>query len=342
MSETLYRKYRPKKFDEVIGQDQIVDLLKNSLKNNNIAHAYIFAGSRGTGKTSVARIFSDALGTMEHDLYEIDAASNRGIDDIRAIKEAVHTLPFSSPKKVYIIDEAHMLTKEAWNALLKTLEEPPAHVLFILATTELEKIPDTILSRCQTFQFKKPDLDTLKNVIETTAKKEGFSLEKEASELIALSSDGSFRDAHGFLQKIISNSPDKKIDLNFVENSLGAPKESLVFDFIKALGSKDTDLGIKVLNDAKRQGIKIAFLARLILERMRHILLLSISSQYKKELTDSYSESYAEKIQKFATDANCKISSEILRETLRAVMEAEKSVIPELSLELLLIKTAGK
>src|SRR4051812_6833369 len=149
MSETLYRKYRPKKFDDVIGQEAIVSALQNALKSDRVAHSYIFAGSRGTGKTTLARIFASALGVSQNDLYEIDAASNRNIDDIRAIRDAVSTLPFDSKFKIYLLDEVHMLTKESWNALLKTLEEPPSHVIFIMATTELEKIPGTILSRSE-------------------------------------------------------------------------------------------------------------------------------------------------------------------------------------------------
>ena len=135
MSEVLYRKYRPERFEDVLGQDHIVEVLRESIKNSSIAHAYLFSGGRGTGKTTLARIVAKEVGCTENDLYEIDAASNRGIDDIRELRDAVSTLPFESPYKVYIIDEVHMLTKEAFNALLKTLEEPPAHALFILATT---------------------------------------------------------------------------------------------------------------------------------------------------------------------------------------------------------------
>src|SRR3989338_1626236 len=144
---TLYSAYRPATFDEVRGQSQVTDVLEKSIKNKKIAHAYLFAGGRGTGKTSVARILARALGVSEKDLYEIDAASNRGIDDIRSLREGVYASPFDSPYKFYIIDEAHMLTKDAWNAFLKTLEEPPAHCIFVLATTERDKIPETIQSR---------------------------------------------------------------------------------------------------------------------------------------------------------------------------------------------------
>ena len=145
----LYRKYRPKTFGEVLGQDHIVKVLESSVETNKVSHAYLFVGSRGTGKTSVARIFAKEIGVSENDLYEIDAASNRGIEDIRALRDGARVLPFDSKYKVYIIDEVHMLSKDAWGALLKTLEEPPKHVIFILATTEVHKVPSTIVSRCQ-------------------------------------------------------------------------------------------------------------------------------------------------------------------------------------------------
>src|SRR6266436_4362104 len=148
--QTLYRAYRPQDFSEVRGQEHIVKALEAAIKSKKISHAYLFSGGRGTGKTSVARILARELGVTDKDLYEMDAASNRGIDDIRELREGVYAMPFESPYKFYIIDEAHMLTKEAWNALLKTLEEPPAHVIFILATTDIDKVPDTIVSRCQT------------------------------------------------------------------------------------------------------------------------------------------------------------------------------------------------
>src|SRR3989344_4956778 len=182
-NEVLYRKYRPQEFNEVIGQEPVVKVLQGAVKLGNLSHAYLFAGSRGTGKTSLARILARAIGTSQNDLTEMDAASNRGIDEIREIRDSVNTLPYESKYKVYIMDEVHMLTKDAWNALLKTLEEPPAHVVFILATTELEKVPETVVSRCQTFSFKKPNLSTLKDFALVIAKKEGATLEPAAAEL---------------------------------------------------------------------------------------------------------------------------------------------------------------
>src|SRR5947199_39679 len=154
--QSLYRAYRPSTFADVVGQDQVTKPLEEQLRGKTAGHAYLFAGSRGLGKTSVARIFARELGATSKDLYEIDAASNNTVDDIRALTENVYTLPFESPYKVYILDEAHMLSKGAWNAFLKTLEEPPAHAIFILATTELNRVPETVQSRCQVFVFHKP------------------------------------------------------------------------------------------------------------------------------------------------------------------------------------------
>src|SRR3989338_3318843 len=200
----LYRKYRPSKFSEVLGQNHIVDVLESSVETNKVSHAYLFVGSRGTGKTSVARIFAREIGVSDNDLYEIDAASNRGIEDIKALREGVRVLPFDSKYKVYIIDEVHMLSKDAWGALLKTLEEPPKHAIFILATTEFHKVPDTIISRCQVFTFRKASDAILKKMLLEVAQKEGYELDSGSAELLAILGDGSFRDALGTLQKVLN------------------------------------------------------------------------------------------------------------------------------------------
>src|SRR3989338_2604019 len=200
----LYRKYRPASFDDIRGDQEVVAVLRAAVKQGKVAHAYLFAGGRGTGKTSMARILARALGVSEQDMYEMDAASNRGIDEIRDLREGVATLPFESKYKFYIIDEAHALTRDAWGALLKTLEEPPAHAIFVLATTELDRVPETIISRCQVFQSQKPPHEVLKSLAQDVAKKEGAKLSPAGAELIALMGEGSFRDTLGILQKVLT------------------------------------------------------------------------------------------------------------------------------------------
>jgi DNA polymerase-3 subunit gamma/tau len=274
----LYRTHRPSRWSEVIGQDHIVDALKESIASKRVAHAYLFSGTRGTGKTTVARILAKELKTADEDISEIDAASNRGIDDIRALREHVAVVPFSSQYKVYIIDEVHMLSKDAWNALLKTLEEPPAHVVFILATTELNKVPDTIISRCQTFMFRTPTREILGKQISNVAKKEGYELDPGAADLVALLGDGSFRDALGMLEKVIASASGKKISRESVESLTGAPKAVLVNSFVSALISKDANAALKTLGETEKQGISISIFVTLVLEKMRFILLAQHSA----------------------------------------------------------------
>ncbi len=339
MSKTaLYRKYRPKKFKDVIGQEQVVGVLEASIKNGNVSHAYLFAGSRGTGKTSVARILADELKVVPEDLYEIDAASNRGIDDIRALREAVHTLPFRSPYKVYIIDEAHMLTKEAFNALLKTLEEPPAHVIFILATTELSRIIDTVISRCQVFTFKKPNQQILKQAVARIAKEEGFELLPASADLIAMLSEGSFRDAESILQKVISSSSDKKISVEEVEMITGAPKARLLNDIINSIETGDIQSGLKAVRAASNENIDMVVFLKLILERVRYILLLRFAKDMEKEIAGELTESDFQFLKAIAENKNSKIKSDTLSQLLTAAGETPYAAVPELPLELALIR----
>lgn len=238
MSQTthtsLYRKYRPANFSEVVGQDHIVRVLESAVANNSPHHAYLFTGTRGVGKTSIARIFAKALGVEAEDIYEIDAASYTGVDNIRELTEGAMTLPFRSPYKVFILDEVHMLSKAAFHAFLKSLEEPPAHVIYILATTELGKLLDTIISRCEVHTFRTPTTDALSELITSVAKKEGVTISAEGVKVIALAGDGSFRDSLGILQKVINASGDKNIAQKAVEEIVGVPAVELIEQLIQA------------------------------------------------------------------------------------------------------------
>ena len=274
--EALYRKYRPQKFEEVIGQDAPLLLLKKAVSEKKPSHAYLFAGGRGTGKTSLARIFAKSLGIHPEDIYELDAASNRGVDEVRALRESVHTLPFSSPYKMYILDEAHMLTKEASNALLKTLEEPPAHVLFILATTDKEKLPDTIHSRCQIITFSEPSSATLSHHIVTVASKEGYTLTEGSTQRISKEARGSFRDALGVLETILRASDVPLIEESFVRKMLGISETELVHSLLENVFGGDMTQVYEIIILAKEKNTTPENLFRELLELMRNLLLLRI------------------------------------------------------------------
>ena len=332
----LYRKYRPQEFGEVIGQDHVVKVLEGAVRLGNISHAYLFSGSRGTGKTSLARIFARAIGTSAHDLTEMDAASNRGIDDIRDIRESVNTLPFDSRYKVYIIDEVHMLTKDAWNAFLKTLEEPPAHVVFILATTELEKVPETVISRCQTFAFKSPNLLVLKDFALSVAKKEGATLEPAAAELVALLGDGSFRDSHGILEKVLTSTGDKKITREEVEAVTGAPKAELVKNILEAVVEKNLEKGLGAVQKASEANADMKLFAKLILERLRFLFLLRLKAGMDDYISHQVSEDDFAHLKDLASKAGPDLTAEILIKFIEAYENSGRTSIPELALELAL------
>lgn len=339
---TLYRKHRPMEFEDVIGQDHVVKTLQSSLKEGSFAHAYLFAGGRGTGKTSIARIFAKELGTSSNDLYEIDAASNRGIDDIRELRESVRTLPFDSKYKVYIIDEVHMLTKDAFNALLKTLEEPPAHVVFILATTEVEKVIPTIVSRCQTFTFKKPSQSVLKDVSLSIAKKEGYTLDPSAAELVAILGDGSFRDTLGMVQKVISTSADKKITAEEVEAITGAPRRALVDNIIIAIAEGNLEAGLSTVHKAADGNINMKMFLKLILAKLRFILLLRYAPAMVKEIEEELDEDDFKFLMEMSDSKHITISSQTILTFLEALSRVDDAFMTQLPLELALVQLIGE
>ncbi len=333
---TLYRTYRPQTFAEARhGQEAVVDTLEKSIKNKKTAHAYLFAGGRGTGKTSVARILARTLGVSEKDLYEIDAASNRGIDDIRQLREGVYAAPFDSPYKFYIIDEAHMLTKEAWNAFLKTLEEPPAHAIFVLATTELEKVPDTIQSRCEIYAFKQPTREILVKVVTDIAKSEGYSLERSAAELVALLAEGSFRDALSILQKVLAVSDNKKIEVAEVEAVSGAPRGEMVRQILSAIAKKDVSSALAVIAAALEESMDARTLAKLLIHRMRIVLLLRSAPDVGTQLAREQTEADRVLTRELSKEAG--VNSNTLRMLLDAYAQMAYAAVPHLPLELAII-----
>lgn len=260
MKQALYRKYRPSDFDKLYGQDNIVNILKNQIKNNNISHAYIFSGTRGTGKTSTAKIFAKAVNCLNPqdgnpcnkcencksiieektmDIVEMDAASNRRIDDIRQLRDQVIYPPTTLKYKVYIIDEAHMITNEGFNALLKVMEEPPRHLIFILATTEIEKIPETILSRTQRFEFKSISTNDIKSQIDVILDRENIKIEDRAKDIIANVASGAMRDALSVLDQVISIGKDE-ITTSEVYDLLGLFSDEIKKAYCKYIFEKDT------------------------------------------------------------------------------------------------------
>ena len=337
----LYRKYRPGGFGDFRDQDQIVKVLEAAVAQKKIAHAYLFAGGRGTGKTSMARALAHATGTSDQDIYEMDAASNRGIDEIRELRDGVSTLPFESTYKFYIIDEAHALTPQAWQALLKTLEEPPSHVVFVLATTELDRVPDTIISRCQTFQFKKPSHETLKKLALDVTKKEGATLSPAGAEMIALMGEGSFRDTLGILQKVLTVSKDAQLSEDEVASVVGAPSTKAVNEFLQALANKDTGAAVGAFHKALQGGVEPKVFTLLAVTKVRSVLLLRFAPEIKKQLSERFSESDQVVLAELAGPVGAAINSNLLAELITALIETPRAPIPAIPLELALYRVAN-
>jgi len=357
MSQVLYRKYRPRTFKEVIGQEHIVKTLLGALEKKKVGHAYLFSGPRGTGKTTLARLLAKAVnctnfsgepcndcescqeinGGQALDLIEIDAASNRGIDEIRALREGIRFSPAKSRYKVFIIDEAHMLTKEAFNALLKTLEEPPAHAIFVLATTEIEKVPATIISRCQRFDFKKLTFPQITARLKILADKENLKIEETVLRLIAAAAEGSIRDAESLLDQVISLSG-KEITLLEASEILGISSFEKIKELFDYLAEKNTSAALNHLQQIQEANQDLNKFLKSCLNYLRRLLILQVDPN----LINLVAQDLTEEQVKIILDHAKKFSSQDLQRLVDLFLETEslmrRTSHPSLPLELAIVE----
>ena len=346
---SLYRKYRPKSFSDVVGQEVVVDILKNSIINNKIGHAYIFSGPRGTGKTSVAKIFSKAVNCLspnegdlcgkceicklnfdeEIDIIEIDAASNNGVDEIREIRNNVKLLPVHLKYKVYIIDEVHMLSSSAFNALLKTLEEPPENIIFILATTEFNKIPATVVSRCQKFDFKKLTEKQINDRINHILKKENRKLNKDIVEVISKISDGGLRDAINLLDQILSIEKDE-ITLDDLYNLIGDVSEDEIINLLNNIVNYDVKSVLEFIDNVYNSGKNLLNICDRLQLLIRNIIIFDNTKDY-------FDKKYENKISCFSKiDTNLLI--ELSKEIFNLINDLKRTSNQKIIVEIYCIK----
>lgn len=355
----LYRKYRPQAFSEVVGQDHVVQTLKNAVRGNLISHAYLFSGPRGSGKTTLARILAKAINCKnqkegepdnicEHckeiqggralDLIEIDAASNRGIDEIRDLKEGIRFAPVKMKYKVFVVDEAHQLTKEASNALLKTLEEPPSHAIFVLCTTELNRMIPTIVSRCQRFDFKKLTLKEIVGRLKDIAKKEKATIDETALEILAAHAGGSFRDAESLLDRVLTFHQGKgTIGAAILQELLGIVDVQILAAFIELLLEKKTAGAIDFLNGNLEKGMDPQEFSKNLVEYLRRMLILKFNPEILGTIAAGFTKEQQEKL----AEQTKSIEGKFLTNALKYFMQAERDMryadIVQLPLELAIV-----
>jgi len=357
MYQALYRQYRPKTFDEILGQTHITTILKNQIKKENIGHAYLFSGTRGTGKTSAAKVFARAVNCLDPqegnpcnqcaickgildeslmDVIEMDAASNRKIEDIRELKEKVIYPPSKARYKVYIIDEVHMLTNEAFNALLKTLEEPPKHLLFLLATTEPERLPQTILSRCQRFDFKRLSSNDMIGGMKSITDKLGINVEDKVLQLIAKNSDGAMRDALSLLDQCIAFEGDS-VSYDDAINILGIANVDLLFDLVEAVRGESTEKSLLMVDHMIQEGKDIPQFLKDMIHHYRNLVIAKTSKNPEALIEWGEVEQYREQASNM--DLHYLMSS--LQELTSAESSMKWSMQPRIILEMAVIKLSN-
>ncbi len=362
---TLYRKYRPTKFFETTGQRHVVRTLSNSIKNGRTGHAFLLTGPRGIGKTTLARIFSktvncldlqkseeegiavepcnkceNCIKIMENraiDLIEIDAASHTGVDNIRQLKEGINLPPIGLKYKIYIIDEVHMLSIGAFNALLKTLEEPPVHAIFILATTELHKVPETIISRCQRFDLHRLTQNQIIERLKQISKKEEVEIEDEALENIALESEGGMRDAESLLGQIIS-SEDKKITAQEVSQILGTSSRKNVLDFLKVIIKNNPKSAIELVNDLQNEGFNLRNFNKQFLALLRSCLIAKINPESFSKIITNLTDEQSKLIKSVSKETELYSLLKLTELFQKSLLKFKETSIPQLPLEMAIIE----
>lgn len=363
----IYRKYRPASFEDLLGQEMIVRILKEAARQDKLAHAYLFAGPRGTGKTTTARLIAKIANCLTRasnasfrakgepcnecktcqavdlgqslDVIEIDAASNRGIDEIRNLKESVRVSPAMSRYKVFIVDEAHMLTKDAWNALLKTLEEPPAYVIIILATTEIEKVPLTISSRTQKFHFKRATQDQIVSKLKKITNEEKINIDREAMDLVASSAEGSFRDAESLLDQLITFGDDKKITLTEVENMIGKVGFDKLSTFAEVVLKGETDKALITLSEIEDGGFNLVQFTKDLIQYLRRVAVLKTSPEMENAFKNELMEEHLKKMIGHTKLFENK-HLELLKALINAYGQMRYSQFPIIPLEVALVEGA--